>query len=36
MADRAGKLYDERYAYEVAMEQYLRLVKRVLEYGERA
>lgn len=36
MAGRAGKLYDERYAYEVAMEQYLRLVKRVLEYGERA
>ena len=36
MADRAGKLYDERYAYEVAMKQYLRLVKRDLEYGERA
>ena len=31
MADRAGKLYEERYAYEVAMEQYKILVAKVLK-----
>ncbi len=36
MADRAGKLYEERYAYEVAMGKYCRLVTRVLEHGEHA
>ena len=31
MAARAGKLYNERYAYEVAMEHYRSMVEKVLE-----
>ncbi len=31
MATRAGKLYVERYAYEVAMEHYRSMVEKVLE-----
>ena len=31
MATRAGKLYNERYAYEVAMEHYRSMVEKVLE-----
>ena len=30
MGERAGKLYQERYAYEVAMERYRTLVEKVL------
>ncbi|MBO5497267.1 MAG: glycosyltransferase, partial [Oscillospiraceae bacterium] len=31
MAARAGKLYEERYAYEVAMERYRAMLEKVLE-----